>query len=87
MANAWITHIKKTMRTMKSKGTYKKGLGLKQVIKEAKKSWHKGKRGGDLPTEDEKVVIDPNDPPPPPPSDGTGGKRRRGRKTVRRGRK
>jgi hypothetical protein len=82
MANAWITHIKKTMRTMKSKGSYKKGLGLKQVIKEAKKSWHKGKRGGDLPLDDE---SDKNTPPPPPPE--TGGKRRRGRKTVRRGRK
>ena len=41
MPNAWITHVKKTMRTMKSKGTYKKGMGLKQVIKEAKKSWKK----------------------------------------------
>jgi hypothetical protein len=48
MANKWIIHIKKTMKTMKSRGTYKKGMGLKQVIKEAKKSWHKvkGKRGG-----------------------------------------
>jgi hypothetical protein len=40
MANAWISHIKKTMKTMKSKGTYKKGDGLKKVIMEAKKSWH-----------------------------------------------
>ena len=46
MPNAWITHVKKTMRTMKSKGTYKKGMGLKQVIKEAKKTWHKTKKGG-----------------------------------------
>jgi hypothetical protein len=46
MPNAWITHVKKTMRTMKSKGTYKKGMGLKQVIKEAKKSWKKVKKGG-----------------------------------------
>jgi len=52
MPNAWITHVKKTMRTMKSKGTYKKGMGLKQVIKEAKKTWHKVKKGGDLPTDD-----------------------------------
>ena len=86
MANAWITHIKKTMRTMKSKGSYKKGLGLKQVIKEAKKSWHKGKRGG-ADEDVEKPMSDPKAPPPPPPSDETGGKRRRGRKTVRRGRK
>jgi len=48
MANKWIVHVKKTMRAMKSKGTYKKGLGLKQVIKEAKKSWHKVKKGGDV---------------------------------------
>lgn len=46
MANKWITHIKKTMKRMKSRGTYKKGMGLKQVIKEAKKSWSKVKRGG-----------------------------------------
>ena len=46
MANKWITHIKKTMKTMKSRGTYKKGMGLKQVIKEAKKDWHKVKSGG-----------------------------------------
>jgi hypothetical protein len=46
MAHKWIVHIKKTMKTMKSKGTYKKGLGLKQVIKEAKKSWHHAKKGG-----------------------------------------
>jgi hypothetical protein len=46
MANKWITHIKKTMKTMKSRGTYKKGMGLKQVIKEAKKTWHKVKSGG-----------------------------------------
>ena len=48
MANAWLTHVKKTMKTMKSKGTYKKGDGLKKVIMEAKKSWHgasaKGKK-------------------------------------------
>lgn len=46
MANKWIVHVKKTMRTMKSKGTYKKGMGLKQVIKEAKKTWSKVKKGG-----------------------------------------
>ena len=36
---------------MKSKGTYKKGMGLKQVIKEAKKTWHKVKKGGVLITD------------------------------------
>ena len=40
MANAWLVHVKKTMKHMKSKGTYAKGKGLGQVIKEAKKTWH-----------------------------------------------
>ncbi len=43
MANAWLAHVKKTMKHMKSKGTYKKGDGLKKVIMEAKKSWHGSK--------------------------------------------
>ncbi len=42
MANAWLAHVKKTMKQMKSKGTYAKGKGLGQVIKEAKKTWKKG---------------------------------------------
>lgn len=45
MANVWLSHVKKTMKTMKSKGTYKKGDGLKKVIKEAKKTY-KSRRGG-----------------------------------------
>jgi hypothetical protein len=40
MANAWLMHVKKTMKHMKAKGTYAKGKGLGQVIKEAKKTWH-----------------------------------------------
>jgi hypothetical protein len=47
MVNKWIVHVKKTMRQMKSKGTYKKGMGLKQVIKEAKKTWKKHGGGPD----------------------------------------
>jgi hypothetical protein len=43
MANAWLTHVKKTMKHMKSKGSYKKGDGLKKVIMEAKKTWHGSK--------------------------------------------
>lgn len=43
MANAWLTHVKATMKTMKSKGQYKKGDGLKKVIKEAKKTYSKSK--------------------------------------------
>jgi hypothetical protein len=46
MANKWLVHIKKTMKKMKASGTYKKGMGLKQVILAAKKTWHKAKRGG-----------------------------------------
>lgn len=42
MANHWLAHVKKTMKTMKSRGTYKKGDGLKKVIKEAKKTYKKG---------------------------------------------
>jgi len=41
MANAWLTHVKATMKTMKSSGKYKKGDGLKCVIKEAKKTYKK----------------------------------------------
>jgi len=39
MANAWLTHVKKTMSEMKHRGTYKKGDGLKKVILEAKKTY------------------------------------------------
>lgn len=46
MANPWLTHVKATMRTMKSNGQYKKGDGLKKVIKQAKKSYKKTRRGG-----------------------------------------
>lgn len=42
MANPWIVHIKKTMKQMKARGSYAKGKGLSQVIKEAKKTWKKG---------------------------------------------
>ncbi len=54
MANHWITHVKKTMKTMKARGTYKKGQGLKQVIKEAKKTYKKG--GADM--EEKAPVMD-----------------------------
>ena len=47
MANKWLSHVKSTMKSMKSKGTYKKGDGLKKVIKEAKKTYKKkGGSGG-----------------------------------------
>jgi hypothetical protein len=41
MANKWLSHVKETMKRMKSNGTYKKGQGLKQVILEAKKTYKK----------------------------------------------
>jgi hypothetical protein len=75
MANKWIAHIKKTMKQMKSRGTYKKGMGLKQVIKEAKKSWSKHKGGdGEMPVaaKEEEVVVP------------EGGRRRKHHKTHRR---
>jgi hypothetical protein len=53
MANKWLAHMKKTMRMMKKKKTYKKGMGLKQVIEQAKLTYKKG--GAD----DEKVMPEP----------------------------
>jgi hypothetical protein len=44
MPNAWLTHIKKTMRKMKDSGKYVAGKGLKQVIMAAKKTWHHAKK-------------------------------------------
>jgi hypothetical protein len=46
MANAWLSHVKKTMSDMKHRGTYKKGDGLKKVILEAKKTYKKSSMGG-----------------------------------------
>ena len=48
MANAWLSHVKKTMKHMKSKGSYKKGDGLKKVIMEAKKTYKKGGATGNV---------------------------------------
>lgn len=41
MANPWLSHVKSTMADMKRKGTYKKGMGLSQVIKAAKLTYKK----------------------------------------------
>jgi len=46
MANAWLTHVKKTMSEMKHRGTYKKGDGLKKVIMEAKKTYKRSSSAG-----------------------------------------
>lgn len=78
MANKWITHIKKTMKRMKARGTYKKGMGLKQVIKEAKKDWHKVKSGGgegSSPEEEEEEKTEVDD--AATETSGMGGRRRR----------
>jgi hypothetical protein len=88
MANKWIIHIKKTMKTMKNRGTYKKGMGLKQVIKEAKKSWHKvkGKRGGgeDSSSEEEEAAVEKTEEMKEP---ELGGRRRRKHGKTQRRRK
>jgi hypothetical protein len=86
MANKWIIHIKKTMKTMKSRGTYKKGMGLKQVIKEAKKSWHKvkGKRGGGESEEEEAQAVEDKEKMEEP---EMGGRRRRKHGKTQRRRK
>jgi hypothetical protein len=49
MANHWLAHIKKTMKTMKSNGSYKVGDGLKKVIKAAKKTYKKVTGGSESP--------------------------------------
>lgn len=75
MANKWLSHVKKTMKMMKRKGTYKKGMGLSQVIKEAKKSWHK--RGG---ADEEKEPMEEGPMMTESPSDGGRRKTRRHRR-------
>lgn len=81
MANAWLSHVKKTMKTMKKKGMYEKGKGLSQVIKEAKKTW---KKGGADEKDKAPVIVDIPDAPieAPPASAG-----KRGKKTRRQRRK
>lgn len=75
MANKWLTHVKHTMKTMKKRGTYKKGDGLKKVILEAKKSYKKHKGGEESPE---------SSPAATPVSPAVMGGRRKGRKTMRR---
>jgi len=78
MANRWLAHMKKTMRKMKMKKTYKKGMGLKQVIAQAKLTYRKGKRGGAEDEEPEEEVETPAAAPE------EGGRRRRTRRKSRR---
>lgn len=78
MANKWLMHVKKTMKTMKSRGTYKKGDGLKKVILEAKKSYKKHKGGEEESPESSPAAT--------PVSPAVAGRRkgRKGGKTMRR---
>lgn len=71
-------HVKKTMKTMKSRGTYKKGDGLKKVILEAKKSYKKHKGGEEESPESSPAAT--------PVSPAVAGRRkgRKGGKTMRR---
>jgi len=98
MANAWLSHVKKTMKAMKSKGTYTKGDGLKKVIMEAKKTYKKHRGGDDASDAAKKDMTKSSGPAPAPsappseePSEDAGedptppGGRRRGRKTRRGG--
>jgi hypothetical protein len=78
MANKWLTHVKKTMKTMKSRGTYKKGDGLKKVIMEAKKSYKKHKGGEESPES-----SPASSPAATPVSPAVAGRRRKGGKTRR----
>lgn len=79
MANKWLMHVKKTMKTMKSRGTYKKGDGLKKVIMEAKKSYKKHKGGEEAAPE-----SSPETSPVSPAVMGGRRKGRKGGKTMRR---
>lgn len=77
MANRWLAHMKKTMRKMKLNKTYKKGMGLKQVIAQAKLTYRKGKRGG---AEDEEPEVEEKE---EVAETGEGGRRRTRRKSRR----
>ena len=85
MANKWLTHVKHTMKTMKNRGTYKKGDGLKKVILEAKKSYKKHKGGADD-AAPQGVEVKTTAAPDLAPA-ATGGRRKRGTRRTRRHRK
>ena len=77
---AWLSHVKKTM---KSEAGKKKEMGKKwfsHVLKTAKKSYKKHKGGAESDSDKEKQVIDIPD---MPVIEGSGKRRRRGGKTRR----
>jgi|LauGreDrversion2_6_1035139.scaffolds.fasta_scaffold101137_2 hypothetical protein len=78
----WLSHVKATMKQMKSE---KASMGKKwfsHVLKTAKKSYKKHKGG-----EEKEEPSVPDVPDMPAAVDGAGKKRRRGGKTQRRSRK
>lgn len=82
MANKWLSHVKKTMKKMKSSGSYKKGDGLKKVIMAAKKTYKKG--GADEPDSEPMVAAGLGT---VGESSDVGGRRRRGTRKTRRSRR
>ena len=70
MANKWLAHVKKTMKSHK-------GMKFGQVLKLAKKTYKGGSEGG--------VEPAPSSSGPFSNAAGTGGRRRRSRKTRRGG--
>jgi hypothetical protein len=89
MANAWLAHVKKTMRAHK-------GMKFGQVLKMAKSSYKKGsKKGGASPvsvsdSESSKAAPAKDDLPAADVTElpaGTGGRRRRSRGSSRRTRR
>jgi hypothetical protein len=86
---SWLAHVKKTMKSMAG---MKKSMGKKwfsHVLKSAKKSYHKGKRGGEDPVMSEAPAAPaPVAPPAGEEKEEMGGRRRRrGSKKTRRVRK
>jgi len=73
MANKWLAHVKKTMKSHK-------GLKFGQVLKLAKKTYSK-KGGADLPEEEVSMET------PAPDTAAAAGRRRRSRKTARKTRR
>ena len=74
MANAWLAHVKKTMRSHK-------GMKFGQVLKMAKKTYHKGKKHGGADGDDEMPEVKPEVKPE------EGGRRRRSSRRTRRHRR
>jgi hypothetical protein len=68
MANKWLAHVKKTMKSHK-------GMKFGQVLKLAKKSYKGGAEGGVEPAADSQGPF--------PNAAGTGGRRRRSRRSRR----